>query len=78
MTYNMLSNLNYRLATSFSFAILGIYAYNNYDKLPSFSDIKNKIISNFESKKTIKQNAETNTDENNVVDNSGNIFSDHV
>ena len=76
MTYNMLSNLNYRLATSFSLAILGIYAYNNYDKLPSFSDIKNKIISNFENKKTIKQNAETNTSI--VEDPSGNLFSDSI
>lgn len=82
MTYYTFGNLKSRLATTFSFAILGIYVYNNYDSLPSFNDIKVSLFNKFTINKTIKDTSHENNEDkevnSNLEDQSGNLFSDSV
>ena len=88
MLYSVFGNVRTKVATSLSFAVLGIFVYNNYHILPSFDDIKLLIVSKLNFKKTIKETPEKKADEDSVEketleksyieDPSGNLFSDSV
>lgn len=88
MLYSVFGNVRTKVATSLSFAVLGIFVYNNYHILPSFDDIKLFIVSKLNFKKTIKETPDKKVDEDSVEketleksyieDPSGNLFSDSV
>ena len=52
MTFEYLNQLRPRLFFSLSSAVFAIYLYKNYDTIPSFNDVKNKLHTYIQYKQT--------------------------